>query len=122
MLSPILKACFQSRIGIRFFSDSQLRNIVETKIKQEEGLGNQVGGSGHLGNVNYELTEISSPKKVPTECGVGWEIAYCYTIIVVTEFTIYPDNPPYERQYRKTIVIDNMGHIIGESPKERVIE
>lgn len=115
-------AFFQSRSGIRLFSDSQLRNIVEAKIKEEEKLGDQVGGSGHLGNVSYELAEIISPKKVQTDHGAGWEITYSYTIIVVTEFTIYPDNPPYESKYRKTIVIDDKGHIISESLKERAID
>ncbi|MHA2497892.1 MAG: hypothetical protein ACXAEI_20670 [Candidatus Hodarchaeales archaeon] len=104
------------------FSDSQLHNIIEAKIAQDEELGDQVGGSGHLGNVSYELTEINIPKKVQTDRGTGWEITYSYTIIVVTEFTIYPDNPPHEQKYRKTIVIDDKGRILRESPKERTIE
>jgi hypothetical protein len=35
------------------FSDLKLKNIVNAKISEDETLGDQVGGSGHLGYVTY---------------------------------------------------------------------
>jgi len=102
------------------FSDSKLKNIVSAKINEDETLGEQAGGSGHLGYVEYEIDEICRPKKVETDKGQGWEITYYYTIIVTTEFTIFPANPPYEYKYKKTIVVDDEGNIIKEIPKETV--
>jgi len=102
------------------FSDSDLKNIVNAKINEDETLGERVGGSGHLGYVRYEIDEICQPKKVETDKGQGWEITYYYTLNVTTEFTIYPDNPPYEYKYKKTIVVDDKGNIIKELQKEAV--
>jgi len=102
------------------FSDSDLQNIVKAKINNEESLGEQVGGSGHLAYVEYEIEEISQPKKVKIDKRQGWEITYYYTIIVTTEFTIYPDNPPYRYKYKKTIIVDDGANIIAESQKENV--
>jgi hypothetical protein len=102
------------------FSKSELWNIVNTKISQDETLGEQAGSSGHLADVSSEVKDISEPKKVETDKGQGWEITYFYAIHVTTEFTYYPDNPPYVYRYKKTIVIDDKGNIIKESKKERI--
>lgn len=99
-------------------SESEIEDIIKNKIDQDEGLGDQVGGSGHLGYVSYTIDNISQPKRVETDKGDGWEITYDYTLIVETEFTYYPDNPPREYKYKKTIILDNNGKIISESPKE----
>jgi len=100
------------------FSDSKIRGIVAAKIEADEALGEQVGGSGHLAYVRYDIDKISKPKKVETEEETVWEITYAYTISVETEFTYSPDNPPHEYKYQKTIVIDAEGKIIRESKKE----
>jgi hypothetical protein len=100
------------------FSESKIREIIKEKINQDEDLGDQVGGSGHLGNVSYEIDSISEPEEVKTDTGDGWKISYVYSLIVVTEFTYYPDNPPREFSYRKTVIIDDMGTIIREFPRK----
>jgi len=102
------------------FSDEEIEKIVKTKIDQDETLGDQVGGSGHLGNVSLVINEISKPKEIKTEKLNGWEITFKYTLTVVTEFTIYPDNPPDQSTYKKTIIIDKNGAITQESKKEYI--
>ncbi len=100
------------------FEEAELEEIVNKIIAQDENLGDQAGSSGHLGNVSCEIKEIGTAKKVESDNGDKWEITYTYTIVVVTEFTIYPDNPPHENTYRKKIIIDEKGELISESPRE----
>ena len=90
------------------FNTVEIRNIVSNQIEKDESLGEQVGGSGHLGYVDFQIDSIDEPKKVPE----GWEITYRYTVSVTTEFTIYPDNPPSENGYEKTIVVDEKGDLV----------
>ena len=99
-------------------TESKLKDIVKAKITQDEDLGDQAGGSGHLGHVSYLIDSIRKPERVQTDVGDEWKISYDYTLIVETEFTYYPDNPPREYKYRKTIIIDDDGEIISESPKK----
>ncbi len=99
-------------------TESKLKDIVKAKITQDEDLGDQVGGSRHLGYVSYVIDSIHKPERVQTDVCDEWKISYDYTLIVETEFTYYPDNPPREYKYRKTIIIDDNGKIISESPKE----
>ena len=100
------------------FPESKIREIIKAKICQDEDLGDQVGGSGHLGHVSYEIDSISKPERVQTDTGGGWKISYAYSLIVVTEFTYYPDNPPREYSYRKSVIIDDIGKIIREFPRK----
>jgi len=100
------------------FEEAELEEIVKRIIARDEDLGDQVGSSGHLGNISFDINEIGTPEKVRSSSGEGWEIIYTYTIVVVTEFTIYPDNPPHETTYRKKIIIDENGELLNESQKE----
>ena len=93
--------------------EPKIGEIVASKIKRDEELGTQTGSSGHLGHKSFVVDEISPLKQVDR----GWEIKYRYTIVIETEFTIYPDNPPYEERYEKTIVVDDIGNVIDESEK-----
>ena len=99
-------------------SHERIREIVARKIEHDEQLGDQVGGSGHLGSVGYEIDEIAPAVGVPDEGRGLFEIVYTYTLITVTEFTVYPDNPPYTSSYRKSIVVDEEGTIVRESARE----
>ncbi|UCG02809.1 MAG: hypothetical protein JSW11_02235 [Candidatus Heimdallarchaeota archaeon] len=96
-------------------SETEIREVIKGKIDQDENLGEKVGESGHLGYTSYEIDHISKPVKQPGEI---WKVAYIYTLYVETEFTYYPDNPPYEYKYKKTIFLDEKGKIVNESPKE----
>lgn len=95
-------------------SKDTIRNIVSNQIEKDESLGEGVGGSGHLGYVDFQIDSIDEPRKVPE----GWEITYRYTISITTEFTIYPDNPPQETGYQKTILVDEKGEVVKERPTE----
>jgi hypothetical protein len=99
-------------------SPERTREIVTRTIEHDEQLGEQAGGSGHLAEVSYEIDEIAAPVEVVDEGRTLFEIAYAYTLITVTEFTIYPDNPPHESSYRKSIVVDEEGTIVEESARE----
>ena len=80
----------------------QIKEAVIGQIEKYEKLGEQAGGSGHLSDVNFIIDEILDP--VETE--EGWEVEYKYTIVVTTEFTIEPDNPPYRYPKSGKVVIE----------------
>jgi len=92
------------------FSIDKIREIVELQIKKDEKLGNQAGGSGHLSHVDFEINSIDDPVKT----GENWKIKYAYTTIITTEFTYYPDNPPYEYKHSREIIINSNYQIIEE--------
>ena len=80
----------------------QIEEAVIRQIEKYEKLGEQAGGSGHLSNVDFIIDEIGDP----VETGEGWEVEYKYTIVVTTEFTYEPDNPPYRYPKSGKVVID----------------
>ena len=90
------------------FNYGVLEKVVSTRIERDKLLGEHTDGSGHKGHVEYRLDRINEPKWINNEYVEGWEISYEYTLIVTTEFTIYPDNPPYEYRKTKTIVLDDL--------------
>ena len=98
------------------FPEERLKEIVEEQIARDEKLGSQAGGSGHMGDVGYVLDGIEEPLRRRG----GWEVTYRYTTIVTTEFTIYPDNPPYEYGYEKTITLDDDGAVVSEGERRLV--
>ena len=98
------------------FTDLKLEELVTLQIEKEETLGVQKGSSDHIGHKSYTINEIGSSKQVDD----GWEIPYIYTITVENEFTIYPDNPPHEYRYEKTIIVDDSGNVIRESEKKNL--
>jgi len=85
-----------------------VRQIVWNQIEKDVSPGEQVGGSGHLSQVDCKIEFVYDPVQVSK----GWEITYRYTVITTTEFTVYPDNPPWENTYEKTIVVDQKGDFI----------
>ena len=91
-----------------------IRKIVENKIEVEENIGEISSSSGHLGQIDYYIEEISKPEKLDN----GWKVEYVYVTSITTEFTIYPDNPPMENKHKKYIIINEEGTIVFESKKE----
>ena len=71
------------------FSKTDILDIVNAEISQDENLGEQVGGSGHLGYVSYKIDRISEPERIQIEAGDGWKIIYAYTVIVKTVFIYF---------------------------------
>lgn len=90
------------------FNEEKIREIIWKQIEQDENPGEHVGGSGHLGQIDCWISEIDKLKRVAE----GWEITYRYKVSITTEFTVYPDNPPYETIYEKTIIINDAGEIL----------
>ncbi|MHA1371577.1 MAG: hypothetical protein ACTSRA_17890 [Promethearchaeota archaeon] len=41
------------------FSENDLKEIVEAKIRVDEVLGEQVGGSGHSGYISFNIEKIN---------------------------------------------------------------
>lgn len=95
----------------------EIRNVIEEYIRIEEKVGDQTGGSGHLSNKNIKLFQISEP--IPITKNLK-SISFKYAVFILTEFTYYPDNPPYETHYAQTIIIDNSGKIIEINSKEMI--
>lgn len=86
-------------------TEKKIREIVESQIRQDNELGERAGGSGHLSYVSYRIDEI-----IPRDLQDGrTEIAYTYTLIIETEFTYYPDNPPYEDPRSGIVIVDASG-------------
>ncbi|MFX0125228.1 MAG: hypothetical protein ACFFAE_16495 [Candidatus Hodarchaeota archaeon] len=100
------------------FTEKEISEIIKDKIELDENLGEQVGGSGHLGYKSFKIDHINKPKKIITATDKTWRITYTYTLSVETEFTYDPDNPPHEYKYKKAIILDKRRKIIDESPKE----
>jgi hypothetical protein len=92
-------------------TDSEILDIIKNKIELDENLGDQKGGSGHLGFVSYKLEnyshELINTRKI--------KIIYTYKIFVETEFTYYPDNTPQEYIRKKIIFIDSNKNNISET-------
>jgi hypothetical protein len=96
------------------FSCERFCEIIKIQIARDETLGSQRGGSGHLGYVEYSINSVTNPVKTDE----NWKITYQYKVTVTTEFTIYPDNPPQEYVYEKTIAVDEKGTIISDEKKK----
>ena len=88
---------------------AKIEKIVTRVITRDEKLGHRAGGSGHSGHTSFVINTLGNPKKIKFKGRTAWEVTYDYTISIETEFTYYPDNPPREYQYRKTITLDDNG-------------
>jgi hypothetical protein len=87
------------------------KEIVRRKIELDHSLGESVGGSGHLGYTSIANIEIKNIIRKDDAASVYWEITYEYVLETTTEFTVYPDNPPYRSTYRKIVRTDSEGNI-----------
>ena len=94
----------------------KLEKTIRSIIESEENLGEQAGGSGHLSNVSYTIDRIGTPFHDEE----NWSVLVVYTIVVETEFTVYPDRPPYERTYARTIIVDKEGNVVDKGKKTGV--
>ena len=85
----------------------QIEHLVNQQINKNEKLGSRSGGSGHMGHTSYRIDEINTRKLEDDKT----EISYTYTLMVETEFTYYPDNPPYEFKNSGIIIVDKEGTV-----------
>jgi len=91
-------------------SKEEVEKLIRSYIEKIENLGEQSGGSGHLSFTSYQLIEFDHKKINDDQV----KARFTYIVVVDTEFTYYPDNPPYETEYEKKIVIDKEKNIISE--------
>ena len=91
-------------------TEKEILEFINQKITADEKLGDQVGGSGHMGFVSYKINHFKTRKISPQQ----FEITYSYTLYVETEFTYYPDNPPMEYPHERKIVVNRDREIVGE--------
>ncbi|MFX0084408.1 MAG: hypothetical protein ACFFAU_01940 [Candidatus Hodarchaeota archaeon] len=101
-------------------SKSKIEKIVTRIITHDEKLGHSVGGSNHHSHTSFVMNTLGKPIKTQYNGINAWKITYIYTIITETEFTYYPDNPPYEHKYQKSIIIDQNGKLLKEHAKKRI--
>ena len=93
------------------FSKEEVLEIINKHIEADEKLGDQAGGSGHMGFVSCNLDKYKT-KQISEDV---LEITYQYTIFIETEFTYYPDNPPMEYPNKKVIRVNLDKKIIPEA-------
>ena len=86
---------------------SEMERVARREIERREKLGHAVGGSGHAGFVSYRIDELAA--KAAGEGKI--ELRCRYVLIVETEFTYYPDNPPAEYAREWSITIDEAGNV-----------
>jgi hypothetical protein len=87
------------------------KEIVRRRIELDHSLGESVGGSGHLGYTSIANIKIKDIIRKGDATDAYWEITYEYVLETTTEFTVYPDNPPYRSMYCKSVRIDAEGNI-----------
>ncbi len=92
----------------------EIEKLVGSFIEANHKLGDQAGGSGHLSFVSYFINDIKTQELMNGKKLVR----FSYTISVESEFTIYPDNPPYESHYSMQILVDDKNQIIEEKEIE----
>ncbi len=83
------------------YTDEQIKKAISTFIEKNHKLGQRAGSSGHLGFVSFKIDQIAPP--IEKEDHI--EVCFDYTIITETEFTYYPDNPPYESYHSATLLL-----------------
>ncbi|MBT4409753.1 MAG: hypothetical protein HOC82_07905 [Bacteroidetes bacterium] len=99
--------------------NDKIYKLVQDKIEAGEKLGSQSGGSGHMGHVSYVIDHIEiDQSKSPDLINAEWQVDYQYTIFIETEFTYYPDNPPYETKYTQRLFLNHDLIPVKESEKE----
>ncbi len=84
--------------------------IIRKHITATEKLGHHGSTSGHMSHIGYSLDEFTFEETEENTIS----IKYSYTTVVETEFTYYPDNPPYEYHYKKEMIIDKEHNIISD--------
>ena len=82
--------------------NEKVLSAIEAHIKSKHKLGEQTGGSGHKGFISFRVDEYDQHKLHDGKI----EISFKYTIFTETEFTYYPDNPPYEDHYEAKIILE----------------
>jgi len=89
---------------------NEVEKLIRSYIEKTETLGEQIGGSGHLGYIGYNLLDFKF-EHLPAK---HWKVIFKYILSIETEFTYEPDNPPMQTEYEKEIIINDHNEVISE--------
>ncbi len=81
--------------------DRIIKNVINLVLDHDVKPGDHAGGSGHLSYVSYTVKEIIK-EEIRDKI---LNIRCLYDTVIVTEFTIEPDNPPYIYNHEKRIML-----------------
>ncbi|MCB9235483.1 MAG: hypothetical protein H6581_27755 [Bacteroidia bacterium] len=91
-------------------SKSRIEEVVREWIHLKEETSHQTPAHGHPTEKSYTLKHIHIPEETPR----GWKVKFDYSLYVTTEFTVYPDHPPYEYPCIGELELDQDGFIVAE--------
>ncbi len=94
------------------FTKDAIKRIVASVIERREKLGESAGGSGHFGYTSYNITRISAPVEVQEKGKTLFKVTCTYELVVETEFTYYPDNPPHRFPKEIELLLDREGNVV----------
>lgn len=88
-------------------SNEELLYQINSWLNESDEAGEKAGGSGHLSMVSFSVDKILRTEQMDD----GLLVEYEYTRYIESEFTYYPDNPPYEDKGNGTVIISKEGII-----------
>lgn len=90
---------------------SKLKKLILEEVGKRHKLGEQVGGSGHLGYVHLTRLDIEEPTEVEFGGEKAYEIPFTFETYTESEFhyATDDDNPDdmYRRVYHARIIVDD---------------
>ncbi|PLW92507.1 MAG: hypothetical protein C0592_10445 [Marinilabiliales bacterium] len=94
-------------------SKEEILQIILGIIEKQEGAGTHSGGSGHLSGLGIKIDKLNIKND---EGNIFAEVEY--RVIIESEFTYYPDNPPKEYRYQKSFLLSETGKLLSETDKQ----
>jgi hypothetical protein len=85
-----------------------IKNKITEWLNKYHQVGENTGGSGHLSLKTLVIEKIEIQEKAD-----NLTASIICTIIIETEFTLDPDNPPYYNKYQYELKLDNNGENIS---------
>lgn len=85
-----------------------IKERIASLVRDRGGQGTHAGGSGSLSEVDIYVEEVRETGRE----GSNILFECVYEKVVTTEFTIYPDNPPYVSRHRVVFSVSEEGEIV----------
>ncbi|UCE20461.1 MAG: hypothetical protein JSV84_09040 [Gemmatimonadota bacterium] len=82
------------------FTTSELKDLILAEISIRHTLGEQVGGSGHLGFVSLTNLEIGEPVEIKFKEKQAFEILFSFETYTESEFHYATDDDDSDDMYR----------------------
>lgn len=104
----------QSFIYLTMLARKTIIEIIRNWLETDECAEAKAGGSGHLSDIGIYIEKLVT--KLDKNQMIFVEVEY--KVIVDSEFTYYPDNPPKGYKYYKSFLINELGDILSETDKK----